>query len=290
MKNKLIVMIFMLAAFQMSKAQITVPAPSPAGKVYSKVGLTDVSIKYSRPKMKGRMIFGEGDKYLVPFGKMWRTGANSGSVLKIDKDLTIEGKTLAAGEYLILTIPGKDQWVVSFYKDVSIGGNITQFKEADEAMRVTIKPTNLTEAVEVLTFNIADISEDNTKAAIELAWENTSVKVGISTDFDKEIMEEIAKNTMVNPGNYSAAANYYFNTGKDLDQAIEWMGKAIEANPNAFWNIHTKARMLAKKGDKASIKDAIATAELSLEKAKAADSDFGYIKRNEDLLAELKKK
>ncbi|MEN8249647.1 MAG: DUF2911 domain-containing protein [Bacteroidota bacterium] len=290
MNNKLIIMIFMLAAFQMSKAQITVPAASPNGKVYSKVGLTDVNIKYSRPKMKGRMIFGEGDDYLVPFGKMWRTGANAGSILKINKDMTVDGKALPAGEYMLITIPGKNEWTVIFYKDLSIRGSMNKHKMEDEQMRVKVKPTKLTEAVEVLTFNIADISADNTKAAIELAWENTSVKIGISTDFDKEIMSDIAKKTKVNPGNYSAAANYYFNTGKDLDQAIEWMSKAIEANPKAFWNIHTKARMLAKKGDKKSIKEAIATAELSIEKAKAADSDFGYIKRNEDLIAELSKK
>lgn len=289
MNKKLILFIFLFAAFQMAKAQITMPVASPEGKVYSKVGLTDVNIKYFRPKMKGRMIFGEGDDYLVPFGAMWRTGANSGSVIKFNKDLTIEGKTLAAGEYLILSIPGKDQWSVIFYDDISIGGNVTRFNKENEALRVMVKPTKLTEPVEVMTFNISDISEDNTSAAIELAWEKTSVKVGIKTDFDKEVMEEIAQKTSVSPGTYSAAATYYFETGKDLDKAIAWMSKAIEANPNAFWNIHRKALMLAKKGDKKSIKEAIETAELSLEKAKAADSDFGYIKLNEDLIAKLKK-
>ena len=289
MNKKLILFIFLLAAFQTSNAQITTPRPSPEGKVYSEVGLTDVTIKYFRPKMKGRMIFGEGDEYLVPFGKMWRTGANSGSIIKFDKDLTIEGKTLEAGEYLILSIPGKDQWAIIFYNDISIGGNVARFTEDNEALRVMVKPTKLSEAVEVLTFNIADISEDNTSAAIELAWENTSVKVSLKTDFDKEVMDEIAKKTMVSPGTYSAAATYYFETGKDIDKAIEWMSKAIDANPNAFWNIHRKALMLAKKGDKQSIKEAIATAELSMEKAKAADNDFGYVKMNEDLIKKLKK-
>ena len=290
MKNKFILFLLLVASSQIAIAQIETPAPSPAGKVYSKVGLTDVEISYSRPKMKGRKIFGAGDDYLVPFGKIWRTGANAGTILSIDKDLTVEGQNLPAGEYMILTIPGKDSWAVIFYNDKSIGGNMAKHKQEDEQLRVSVTPGKLTEPVETLTFNIADISADNTTAAIELAWENTAVKVGIKTDFDKEIMEEIAKKTKVSPNTYAAAANYYFNNGKDLDQAIEWMSKAIEANPNAFWNIHTKAQMLAKKGDKKSIKEAIATAEESLAKAKAADSDFGYIKRNEDLIAALNKK
>ena len=290
MKNKFILFILLFAATQMATAQISTPAPSPAGKVSSKVGLTDVSISYSRPKMKGRKIFGAGDDFLVPFGKIWRTGANQGTIITIDKDLMVEGQNLPAGEYMIITIPAKDAWEVIFYNDKSIGGNMTNHKKEDEQIRVSAKSSMLTEAVEALTFNISDLSADNKTANIELAWENTAVKVGVSTDFDKEVMADIAKKTKVNPNNYAAAANYYFNNGKDLDQAIEWMGKAIEANPNAFWNIHTKAQMQAKKGDKKSIKEAIATAEDSLAKAKAADSDFGYVKRNEDLIAELNKK
>lgn len=290
MKNKFILFILLFAASQMAVAQISTPAPSPAGKVYSKVGLTDVNISYSRPKMKGRKIFGAGDDFLVPFGKIWRTGANQGTIITTDKDLMVEGQNLPAGEYMIITFPGEDAWEVVFYKDKSIGGNMANHKKEDEQIRVSAKASKLTEAVEALTFNIADLSADSKTAAIELAWENTSVKVAISTDFDKEVMADIGKKTKVNPNNYAAAANYYYNNGKDLDQAIEWMGKAIEANPNAFWNIHTKAQMQAKKGDKKSIKEAIATAEDSLAKAKAADSDFGYVKRNEDLIAELSKK
>ena len=286
MKSKLILFILLFASFEMATAQISTPAPSSAGKVYAKVGLTDVNIEYSRPKMKGRKIYGEGDDFLVPYGKIWRTGANSGTIITIDKDLTVEGGNLPAGEYMILTIPGKDTWSVIFYKDKSLGGNMANHKQEDEQLRVSVKPVSLTEAVQTMTFNISDLSEDNTTAAIELAWENTAVKVSIKTDFDKEIMAEIDKKTKVNPNNYAAAANYYYSTGKDLDQAIEWMGQAIEANPNAFWNIHTKAQMQAKNGDK---KGAIATAEVSLAAAKSADSDFGYVKRNEDLIAELKK-
>ena len=290
MKNKLILFILILASANVATAQITMPAASPAGKVYSKVGLTDVEINYFRPKMKGRQIFGSGDNFLVPYGQMWRTGANQGTILTTSDDLMIGGQTLPAGEYMLLTIPAADSWDVIFYNDKSIGGNVGNYKKEDEQMRAKGKVSKLTEAVEVLTFNISDISDDNTTAAIELAWENTSVKVEIKTDFDKVVMEQITKSTTVDPNNYAAAANYFFMTERDLDQAIEWMNKYLEANPKSFWNIHTKAQMLAKKGDKKSIKAAIAAAEESIEIAKAAGNDFGYIKRNEDLIAELSKK
>lgn len=290
MKNKLILFVLLFASYEIANAQITLPAASSAGKVYAKVGLTDVEIEYSRPKMKGRQIFGAGADFLVPFGEIWRTGANQGSIITTSADLTVGGQNLPAGEYMIITIPAADSWDVIFYKDKSIGGNMTNHKEEDEQIRVKGMVSKRTEAVEVLTFNISDISEDNTTAAIELAWENTSVKVEVKTDFDKVVMKQIENSTKVSPGTYIAAANYYFSTGRDIDQALEWMDLYLAANPNAFWNIHLKARMLAKKGDKKSVKAAIATAEESLAKAKAADSDFGYIKQNEDLIAELSKK
>ena len=104
----------------MALAQIDMPAPSPAGSVYSKVGLTDINIDYSRPKVKGRKIFGEGSDYLQPYGQLWRTGANAGTILTTDKDLMVEGTNLPAGEYMILTVPGKDTWDFIFYKDKSI--------------------------------------------------------------------------------------------------------------------------------------------------------------------------
>jgi tetratricopeptide (TPR) repeat protein len=289
MKNKLILLVLMLATFEVATAQITMPAASPAGKVYSKVGLTDVEITYFRPKMKGRQIFGEGTDFLVPFGQMWRTGANSGTIITTSDDLMVGGQNLPAGEYMILSVPAAGSWDVIFYNDKSIGGNVANYKKEDEQLRVKGTVGKLTEAVEALTFNIADLSADNTTAAIELAWENTSVKVEVKTDFDKVVMEQIAQSTKVNPNNYAAAAGYYFETGRDLDQAIEWMDMYLEANPKAFWNIYRKAEMLAKKGDKKSIKAAIETAEKSIEIAKASGNDFGYIKRNEDLIAELSK-
>lgn len=286
MKLKLTVFALAMSMVFVANAQIDLPAPSPAGSVSSKVGLVDVTVDYSRPKMKGRKIFGEGSDFLVPFGQMWRSGANQGTIVTTSGELTVNGNTLPAGEYMLLTVPGASNWDVIFYKDKSIGGNMNAFKKEDELFRVSVPSGKRTETVETLTYNISDLSEDNTSANLELAWENTSVKIPLKNDFDKTVMAQIEASTKVNVNNYLAAANYYFQTGRDLDQAIEWMDLYLAENPGQFWNLHTKAQMLAKKGDK---KGAKAAAEKSIELAeKNPGGDFGYIKRNEDLIASLK--
>lgn len=270
-------------------AQISTPQASPAGSVYTKVGLTDVTIDYFRPKVKGREIFGSGDQYLQPYGELWRTGANSGSKLTLSTEATIGGTKVPAGSYLIFTKPGETEWSFMLYSDVSIGGNVGGYDKEKEVVNVTVKPETLSNPVETLTFNISDISEDNTKANIQLAWSNVSVKVPLEVSFDEMIMKDIASKTRVNPSNYVQAANYYYNTGKDLNQALEWVNLYLAQgdNANQFWNVHLKANILAKMG---KTKEAIAAAQKSLELAKAnADGDFGYAKRNEDLITSLKK-
>jgi len=277
----------MLVAFAwIAQAQIQTPAPSPAGSVSSVVGLTDVKVNYSRPQMKGRKIFGEGSSVLLPYGEIWRTGANAGTIISFSDDVTVEGTKVAKGEYLIFTWPGASEWTVALYTDLSIGGNTAAYDKSKEAVNFKVKAGKLTETVETLTINIADIAEDNKSANVQIAWENTSVKFKVGVEYDAKVMAAIEANTKVNPGNLIAAANYYYNTKKDLKQAIAWMEKGIaEGNPKAFWNIHTLAKMKMEAGDKAGAKTA---AQKSLELAKGADSDFGYIKQNEELLKTLK--
>ena len=284
--KSLIITGLILVGLVYAEAQIRLPQPSPQGSVSSVVGLTNISIEYFRPKMKGRKIFGTGSEYLVPFGNIWRTGANSGSVITFDTDVKVGGMDVPKGEYLILTVPG-ESWSFILYKNVRLGGNVANFKESDVLIKVDAASSSLTESVELMTFNIADISEDNTSATIELAWENTSVKVPVTVDFDSQVMAAIEANTTVNPQNYAAAANYYFNTGRDLKQAIAWMEMFIEGRENQFWNTYTMARMLLADGQ---YEAAMKTSELSMEKATAAPDDFGYISRNEALMEEIKSK
>lgn len=267
--------------------QINTPQPSPAGSVSSTVGLTDVSIDYFRPGKKGRQIFGEGSDFLVPFGQVWRTGANNGTILTISTDVKVGDKDLKAGEYQILSIPGKDEWKVIFHSE-KIGGNMNNYDESKSAAIVAVKPMMSSNATERMTFQIADISEDNTQANIQFSWDNVVVNVPMQVNFHEVVMKDIAAKTQVNPGNYVAAATYYLNSGENLEQALEWMNKylAVGNNSSQFWNIHTKAQILAKLGRK---KEAIATANESIEKAKKSEGgDFGYIKRNEDLIASMK--
>jgi hypothetical protein len=282
---KKILILVLVAGCLFAEAQIQTPAASPSGTVTSVVGLTDVKINYSRPKMKGRKIFGTGADFLVPFGELWRTGANNGTVISFSDDVKVEGKDVKKGEYLLLTIPGASEWTVILYSDVAMGGNTAAYSESKDAARFTVKSEKLTEKVETLTFNVADIADNNTSANIQLAWENTSVKFGVTVDYETKVMKSIEAGTKVAPGNYVAAANYYFDNGKDLNKALEWITLGINTgNQNAFWNIHTKAKIQSALGDK---KGALATAQLSMEKAKAAESDFGYVKLNEELIKKL---
>ena len=283
-KNLLIAALIM--GFNYSYGQIELPLPSPGSKVTQKLGLTDIEVNYFRPKKKGREIFGSGDNALVPYGQKWRTGANQGTTISFNKDINFGGQDVKAGEYLVLTVPGADSWQVMLYSDVSMGGNLGAFKEENVVATATGTVVGLSNTVETLTMNISDISEDNTSANLEISWDKTAVKVALKTDFDAEVMASIEENTKVSPGNYLAAANYYFATDKDMDKALEWINMYLAVNPNQFWNVHLKAQILAKKGDK---KAAIETAEQSKKMASEwPNGDFGFIKRNDDLISSLK--
>lgn len=283
---KKLLTIVLLAACFVAEAQIQTPAASSGATVSSVVGLTDVKITYSRPKMKGRKIFGAGADFLVPFGEIWRTGANTGTVISFSDDVKVEGIAVPKGEYLVLTWPGATEWTVSLYKDVKLGGNTAGYDKAQDAANFKVKPEALTEKVETLTFNIADIADNNTGAKVQLTWENTSVKFAVAVDFDAKVIKDIEAKTKVSPGNYITAANYYFDNGKDLNKALEWITLGINnGNKEAFWNIHTKAKIQNALGDK---KGALATAQQSLDLAKNnKDGDFGYTKLNEDLIKKL---
>lgn len=266
------------------EAQVLTPSASPAGSVFSTVGLTDVKIDYSRPRAKGRKIFGTDATVLVPNGKIWRTGANQGTKISFSEDVKVEGIAVPKGEYLILSWPGATEWTFSLYKDVSLGGNTDKYDPSKDAANFKVKPEKLTEKVETMTFNIGDISNDSKSAKVQLAWENTSVKFTISNDYEAKVMESIEANTKVDPGNYFQAAVYYLENGKDLKQALEWINKAAEGMESPFWVLHQKAKIQKGLGDKTG---AIATANASLESAKKA-SNRDYQMMNEELIKSMK--
>ena len=267
----------------MAEAQLQTPAASPAASVSTQVGLTDIKVEYSRPRAKGRKIFGTETSVVVPYGKIWRTGANAGTKISFSDDVTVEGQAVPKGEYLIFTWPGATDWTVSLYKDVSLGGNTDGYDKSKEFASFKVKPEKLTEKVETFTINITDIADDNKSAKIQLAWENTSVKFNVGVSYDEKVMKSIEANTQVNWYNYFQAAVYYLENGKDLNKALEWVNKAAEANP-AFWVLHQKAKIQQALGDKNGAKT---TATASLEAAKKANNR-DYQMMNEELIKSIK--
>lgn len=289
-KIKLIAMALVAVFFlaENVKAQIETPRPSPAASSSTTVGLTDIKISYFRPQMKDRKIFGEGDAYLVPFGQRWRAGANSGTTISFSDDVKVAGTDLAAGEYLLFLAPAAKEWEVILYSDKSLGSNVGGIEDEKIAVKAMIPAGKLSETVKALTYQISDISADSKSANIQMSWENTVLNIPVTVSFDDKVMASIEANTKVNPGNLLAAARYYYESDRDLSQALTWVNAYLAEGDNCkqFWNLHLKAQILAKKGDK---KEAIKVAKESKELAsKFPSGDFGYIKRNDDLIASLK--
>jgi hypothetical protein len=283
--KKSFLILALIACCLLSEAQVQTPAASPAGSVSTTVGLTDIKIDYSRPRAKGRKIFGEaGSGALVPFGSIWRTGANNGSKITFSDDVKVEGIAVPKGDYLILTWPGASEWTVSLYKDVSLGGNTGGYDKAKDAANFKVKPVKLAEKVETLTFGIGEIADDSKSARVEIAWENTAVRFNVGVDFDAKVMKSIDTYTNVNPNNYFQAAVYYLENGKDLNKALEWVNLALKSNPTAFWMLHQKAKIQKALGDK---KGAAETATASLNAAKEANNR-DYQAMNEELIKTLK--
>ena len=282
MKNVLIVLLMIIGLS--AEAQVLSPQPSPGAMVSTVVGLTDVKVEYSRPKAKGRKIFGAESDVLVPFGKLWRTAANVGSKVTFSDDVKFGGSDVPKGTYLLLTIPGASEWAVILYKDVAMGGNTDGYDQTKDQARATVRSEKLTEKVETFTIEIADLAENSKSANLQIMWENTSVKVPITVDFDSKVMKSIEANTKVNPGNLYQAATYYYDNGKDLKQALEWVTTSSAASPNAYWMTHLKAKIQKSLGDNKGAMESAMVSKSVAEKEKNAD----YVKMNDALMKGLK--
>ncbi|WP_026449710.1 DUF2911 domain-containing protein [Aequorivita capsosiphonis] len=261
-----------------SQAQIKTPQPSPFQKIEQKVGLTDVTLEYSRPSMKGRTIYGE----LVPYGAIWRTGANTNTTITFSNDVEIGGKKLAAGSYAIFTKPGASNWEVYFYNDVNNWGAPEKLDNSKIAATVSVKPTPLTKSFETFTMSFDDLTYD--AATLGILWDKTYVGVPIKFNTDEAVTSNIKK-VMNGPGanEYYAAAMYYFEAGKDINQAKLWMDKAMELTKDPmYYQLRQKSLIYAKSGDK---KGAIEAAKESLKLAKEAKNN-DYIALNEKSLKE----
>lgn len=283
MKSKSILLSFVLTLgiFSLALAQqIQMPQASPTATISQKIGLTDVSVEYSRPSTKGRKIFGE----LVPYGEVWRTGANAATVITFNTPVIIEGNNLPAGSYALYSIPGKSDWTIIFSKNTKLWGAVGYNKDED-ALRFNVKPGKTGQKYETMEINFVDMTD--TGASIAIKWENVRVKFRIETEVDSIVMKQIKEMVIdkdpQNPGLYYQAANYYFTNNKDMNQAYEWIVKSVDSDPK-YWTMHLKAKIELALGKK---KEAIESATKSMEMAKEAKNP-DYVGLNERLIKSIK--
>jgi hypothetical protein len=280
--KKVVLLIALLLSSLTFQSQILTPQPSPKCLFNQMVGLTDVEIEYSRPGLKGRNIFGD----LVPFGKVWRTGANSNTTISFSEDVVIDGKTLKKGKYALFTLPKVESWEVIFYSKTDNWGTPEDWNESDVALRASVVPQMLNKNVENLTIDINNL--DNNFGYLNISWEKTLVSLKFEVPTQKMAMASIDK-IMAGPsaGDYFSAAQFYLQSNGDMNKALSYVNKALELNKaTPFWYTKLKSLIQAKLGDK---KGAIETARISLAAAKEAKNS-DYVKMNEDNITEWSKK
>jgi hypothetical protein len=263
-------------------AQVKMPSPSPTQTLIQDFGLGKIEIVYSRPSLKGRAAFGNGS-VLAPTGIVWRTGANSATKVTFSHPVTIGNKTLAAGAYGLFTIPGEKEWTIIFNSNSKGWGSFT-YNEAEDVVRVNVKPEITSNSTETFIIGVGDITPET--AAIYLKWDKTLVSVPISTDIKSTIRSQIEAATTgatANSSAYQAAANFYFDMDKDYDKALVFVDKAIAVDAKAYWLFLLKAKTQKELGDK---KGARASAEICIKLAEAA-KNADYVRSCNELLNSL---
>lgn len=280
MKNILLTLCLLLPGFIFS--QIDVPALSPSASVSQQVGLADIKIQYSRPALRGRKIMGSS---LVPFGKLWRTGANKLPSITISKDIIIEGHPLPAGSYGIATIPNVNSWTIVLSSNANQFG-IFDYKESEDKLRFTVPSNKLVTKEEYFTMGFMDMTEIS--ATVFIKWENTLVKFKILHNPHKDILAEIKEKTsapVVKSDTYFSAAEYYYDKNLDLAQALIWADKVV-AEDKQYWTYNLRGKIAAKLGQcEMALKDA----KEGLVLAKKAN-DQAYIIFLNDILKTCKAK
>lgn len=279
-KIKLTFLALLFMGFSGFAQQIQMPQASPSAKVSQRVGLTDVTLDYSRPSTKGRKIFGE----LVPYGQVWRTGANNATVISFSTDVTVAGKDVPAGSYALYSIPGKSEWTLVLSTNTQLWGAIG-YDSKDDFLRFNVpagKTSKKYETFEISFNNLTDNSAD-----VSLKWETTRVDFKISSNVDPIVMADIQKYVIdansTDPGLLYQAAYYYYNTQRDLNQAHTWIKESTDKDPK-YWTVHLRAKIEVALGMKT---EAFKSATKSKELASEANNP-DYVGLNERLLKTLK--
>lgn len=254
------------------------PSPSPLSTLKQRVGLTDVEIVYSRPSARGRPIFGG----LLPFGKVWRTGANAPTILSFSTPVKLNDTPVAAGKYALFTIPGEDEWTIILNKDTT--GSPLNYNASNDVVRFTTRSVQIAENIETFSIMINAIRDDS--ARIDLIWENTAVPIRVNLDLVGQLQPKIEAAMSAEGGRkpYYQAAMFYFDQKLDLQKAKEWIDQAAKENAT-YYVTYLQAKIHAAVGDK---EGAISAAKQSSELAGKAEGASGYLKLNQDLIDSLK--
>jgi len=275
------VLALVFAVTTTTTAQIRTPAPSPGAKLTQTVGLTEVTVEYSRPSLKGRTAF--GDTGVVPYGSAWRTGANSATKITFSDDVKVGGQALAKGAYAILSLPGETDWVVMFHAyDKS---DWSSYESTTPAAKVAVKAQKTGHSVETFTIDINNLL--STGGSLDIYWGSTMLSLPIEVEVDKKVMADIER-VMAGPSgsDYASAAGYYHDSGKDLKKALEYIRKATAGDDPKFWQVRREAMIL---GDLGMYAEAVAAAEKSSMLAEKA-GNAEYVKMNQTSIAEWKPK
>lgn len=261
-----------------SFGQLKMPQVSSAQTIIQEFGLGTVTIKYSRPNVKGRNVFAD----LAPFGEVWRTGANTITTITFSEDISLEGKAVKSGEYALLTIPGKDSWTIILNKETKQWGAYA-YKEAEDVLRFSVRPSKLTDNAETFTITFSDVTP--TSAKLNIIWADTRVSIAMLTEVDGKVMASIDEAMKSEKKPYMQSAIYYYENGKDISKALAWMNSVAPEEQKTPWFNYWKAKIQLKSGDKVG---AAASARTGLEIAKAMNI-AEYVRLNSAVLAQATK-
>ena len=277
MKKTLLLSIAISCFALLSMAQVKMPAPSPTQTIKQEFGIGTIELTYSRPSIKGRKIFGD----LVPFNKLWRTGANAATRLVFSEPVEIGGKKIDSGTYVLYTIPGYDTWEVILNKGLDNWG-IDGYKETEDVVRFKVEPAKMKSKLESFTMEFAEQTAES--CSLNIKWEKTSVAIPVVANFKDKVRAQIEAAMKSNKKPYWQAAQFYNEYDKNLPVALDNVSQAIDQNKEAFWMWIYKAKIQKDMGYKAG---AMESSKKSMELATAAKND-DYVKMNKDLQKTLK--
>ena len=279
---KKILLLSAIFCYSFISAQIKSPQPSPTATITQKVGISNISVEYSRPGAKEREIFGG----LVSYGKMWRTGANKATKITFNENCVFGGAKVKKGSYSLFTIPGEKEWTVVLNKNTELWG-VGEYDEKNQVCSIVSKAIETKDFTESFTIDFGTFQSFS--AIMSLKWANTKIDIKIESleakKLEKQYLELLTKGPSAS--DYYNGAKFFADNTSEYEMALEWINTAIDKRPDAFWMQFHKARILKKMGNK---KESISVAEEVIALAKEKKDDYGYIKRSEDLIKSMKSK